>query len=273
MSAQDPFELRQAAVRLVDAPPLYSSEPIHYPEAAVRLIGKELKDYDREVMVVVNCKTNLHPINFSIASMGALDQAMVHPRKLMKNMFLSNANNILLIHNHPSGNLTPSQDDVMITDRMMQLCSLAGVGLLDHIIIGGGNERTYYSMREHEEIPADRNRFTKDIDMLHWPAAAVAETGSLKEYLQEKEVDKIQDDEEFMKTEFETVRDWCTEHKFNLSPEDEAEIQSRGLGSAMEDLKESWSSKPSVLEKLQEKTDETSRTSEKSKAKNKNVER
>ncbi len=271
MSEQNPFELKQAAVRLVEAPPLYSPEPIHYPEAAIRLIGNELKDYDREVMVVVNCKTNLQPINFSIASMGALDQAMVHPRELMKNMFLSNANSVLLIHNHPSGHLTPSQDDVMITDRMMQLCSLAGIGLLDHIIIGAGNDKTYYSLREHEEIPADRNRFTKDIDMLQWPMTAVAETGSLKEYLRRKDVDTIKDDEEFMRAEFEAVRDWCTGHEFNLSPEDQEEVRSRGLEDAVEDLKDSWSGKASVLEKLQEKTEETLKTTGKAKTKNKSA--
>ncbi len=178
MSEKEPFKLKQASVRLVSSPPLHSSEPINSPEAAIRVMGSELKNYDREVLAVVNLKTNMEPINFSIVSMGALNASIAEPREMMKNMFLSNAYGVILVHNHPSGRLVPSQEDVKITDRMQQLCSLAGINLMDHVIIGAGNDRSYYSMREHGEISMNSIRFKERPEDLVWQDLKAAEPKS-----------------------------------------------------------------------------------------------
>lgn len=102
MSTAKPFKLKQSAIRMVAAPPLQSEEPITSPEAAIRVMASELKNYDREVMCVINLKQNGQPINFNIASMGALNESIVHPRELMKSIILSNAASVILVHNHPS---------------------------------------------------------------------------------------------------------------------------------------------------------------------------
>lgn len=82
-----------------------------------------------------------------MASVGSLNQSLVSPREIFKTSILSNAANMLLIHNHPSGSLNPSKDDIEITDRLIQLTDLMGIPLLDHIIVGGNNIE-YFSMRE-----------------------------------------------------------------------------------------------------------------------------
>lgn len=159
------FHLDQASVRLVQDPPLYSSEPVNTPDAAVRVLSDAFRDFDREVFVVVNLRADLKPINVHVASMGTLDSAMVHPREVLKASILSNAAKVLLMHNHPSGNLQPSKEDVQITDRLSQVFSLLGIDLLDHIIIG--NKDRYYSFLEKGELPLSSQHYTEDIEKLN----------------------------------------------------------------------------------------------------------
>ena len=95
-------DLRQVAVRMVDLPPLVSEEPLSNPQAVIKLLADTFHEYDREVVAIVNLKSNLQPISMNIVSMGALDQSVVHPREVMKTAILSNAASILMVHN-PSG--------------------------------------------------------------------------------------------------------------------------------------------------------------------------
>ena len=136
-------DLRQVAVRMVDLPPLVSEEPLSNPQAVIKLLADTFHEYDREVVAIVNLKSNLQPISMNIVSMGALDQSVVHPREVMKTAILSNAASILMVHNHPSGKTEPSKQDILITDRMNQVCELMGIPLLDHVIVGPRD--SYYS--------------------------------------------------------------------------------------------------------------------------------
>ena len=69
-------------------------------------------------------------------SVGSLNQSIVHPRETFKNSLLSSASSIILIHNHPSGDTTPSSEDIAITRRLRESGELLGIKGLDHIIIG-----------------------------------------------------------------------------------------------------------------------------------------
>lgn len=69
-------------------------------------------------------------------SVGSLNQSIVHPRELFKTALLSSAAAIILVHNHPSGDPTPSREDIDITRRMKEAGEILGVKLLDHIIVG-----------------------------------------------------------------------------------------------------------------------------------------
>ncbi len=79
-------------------------------------------------------------------AIGSLSQAVVHPREVFKTALLSAAASIILLHNHPSGDPTPSREDIAITDRLIETGELIGVKVLDHIIIGD----TYVSFAEQD---------------------------------------------------------------------------------------------------------------------------
>lgn len=156
--------LPQVAIRMVQERPLISTEKMDSPKAAIHVMSEFLSQMDRELVCVVNLQSDMKPINMNIVSMGALSESLVHPRELMKSAILSNAHSFMMIHNHPSGNLVPSKDDVLVTDRMHQVGELLGIQMVDHIITGRGNE--YYSFHEKDTIPISRNHFTSDVDQL-----------------------------------------------------------------------------------------------------------
>lgn len=156
--------LPQVAIRMVQERPLISTEKMDSPKAAIHVMSEFLSQMDRELVCVVNLQSDMKPINMNIVSMGALSESLVHPREMMKSAILSNAHSFMMIHNHPSGNLVPSKDDVLVTDRMHQVGELLGIQMVDHIITGRGNE--YYSFHEKDTIPISRNHFTSDIEQL-----------------------------------------------------------------------------------------------------------
>ena len=167
------FALEQVAIRMVKEPPLYADYPLDNPEAVIRLMADTLKDYDREVVAVINLRTNLKPIHVNLVSMGTLDKALVSPRELLKTMVLSNAAGIMMVHTHPSGNLNPSKDDIRITENVATLCGLMGVNFLEHVIVGPGKE--YYSFREKGIMPLPKLGLTGNIQNVSLGGLNVAE--------------------------------------------------------------------------------------------------
>ena len=168
MPKKNPFKLDVVSIRLNKDAPLMSGHPVKSPEDAVKLIGQELCEMDREVVCIINLKSDGTPINCTFASMGALDRSVAHPRELLKATILSNASTMIMIHNHPSGNLDPSIEDSILTDRMIKICDLVGVPLVDHIIVGGDNS-DYFSFKEKDRLPASNLRYSlmtdyKDIE-------------------------------------------------------------------------------------------------------------
>ena len=174
---ETPYSLDKVAIRMVKEPPLYSSTPVSSPDDAVRLMAEMLKGYDREVFCIVNFRNDMTPINMNIVSMGTLNASLVHPREILKSSILSNAAHVMAFHNHPSGSLSPSQEDIQITDRLQKLLDLAGIPLLDHIIIGNGDR--YYSFRENQTLPVSENRFATAPEQIQFspvPEMMVAES-------------------------------------------------------------------------------------------------
>lgn len=80
---------------------------------------------------------------------GSINTSIVHPREIFKNAYLLSASFIICIHNHPSGDATPSNEDVVITDKLYKIGNMHGIYLVDHIIIGDDN---YYSFYEDNNI-------------------------------------------------------------------------------------------------------------------------
>ena len=173
------YRLNQVAIRMVEMPPLLSDVPMDGPEAAVKVMADMLKDYDREVVAIVNLQTDGKPINMNVVSMGALDQSIAHPREILKSTILSNASAIMLVHNHPSNKLQPSMDDIATTARVKQLCDLIGVKFLDHIIVGPG--RDYYSFHQKQKIPLSSLKLTNNLEDIELEGFRVAENTAVKE--------------------------------------------------------------------------------------------
>ena len=170
MSSRRPYKLDRVAIRMVKEPPLYSTEPLRSPEAAVKVIADMLRQYDREAFCIVNLRNDLSPINMNIVSTGTLNASLAHPREILKSAVLSNASATMLFHNHPSGNLTPSQEDIEITDRMSKLFALADMPLLDHIIIGNGDQ--YYSFKENRVMPIGTQMFAREPEDIRFQTIA-----------------------------------------------------------------------------------------------------
>ena len=171
-------ELEKVQIRMVQEPSLYSPVSINTPLDAVRLLADTMKDYDREVFAVVNLRTDLKPINVNYVSVGALNEAMAHPREILKSAILTNSSSILMVHNHVSGKVEPSQEDIKVTDRMSQICGLLGIGLTDHIIIGPENE--YFSFKEERRLPIPKIQFKSDIEDIKLDGIKVAETATFE---------------------------------------------------------------------------------------------
>lgn len=162
------------SIRLITDAPILSEKPIHSPTDIVELLGKHMCELDREVIGVINLRSDGTAINCNFVSMGALDQSIAHPREILKSSILSNAASMIMIHNHPSGRLNPSKEDTMLTDRMLRLCELVGIPLQDHVIVGGNN-RSYFSFREKEMMTFEHNRLKNDYRDISFPESKVAE--------------------------------------------------------------------------------------------------
>ena len=185
-------KLEQVAIRMVEQPPLYSNEPMNNPDVAIRVMNEFLSQMDRELFCIVNLQADLTPINMNIVSVGSLNEALINPREIFKSAILSNAHSMMLIHNHPSGNLTPSTSDIQTTARMQELGELMGISLVDHIITGrNGN---YYSFRDKGEFPDSRVRFSTRVEDINLTKGMVTEaTAPYEEVTDTKEKGDVRD--------------------------------------------------------------------------------
>ena len=122
-------------------------ESVNTQDKAVEYIIREFADLDREVFMILNLDTALRPINLNVVSMGTLSETMVHPREVFKASILSNASSVICIHNHPGGDVTPSDPDIAVTNRLTECGKILGIEVADHLIIGG-RDGTYFSFQE-----------------------------------------------------------------------------------------------------------------------------
>lgn len=95
---------------------------------------------EKLLAIYLDNKKNL--INYKIITIGTKDQTMFHPRDILYNAIKCNASAIVIIHNHPSGDITPSQADIELTNTLINSCNIVGIPLLDHLIT---NTKNFYS--------------------------------------------------------------------------------------------------------------------------------
>ena len=161
------FHLDVVSIRLVSEYPILSKEKVVDPKSAIRAVGEVFKELDREVVGVINLKTDGTPINFHVVSMGSVNASIFEPRELLKASILSNAASLVMVHNHPSGDLSPSKQDIQTTDRAARIRDMVGIPLLDHVIVGGDN-RSYFSFQEKGMVRyASPIRYATDMEQIN----------------------------------------------------------------------------------------------------------
>lgn len=146
MLSADIRKLEFVRVKLVKEQEFPYAGALDSPESIAEAFGNLLGEADREMFLTLSLDVRRHPLNATVASIGLLNCSLANGRELFKSAILSNAANLVLLHNHPSGNVTPSKEDDTVTKRMLQAGEILGIPVLDHIILGGGT-RTFYSYK------------------------------------------------------------------------------------------------------------------------------
>lgn len=125
---------------------LYSGRKITTPSDAVEIAKVFLDGADREQLIMCTLDTKNQPTSISVVSIGSLNSSIVHPREVFKTAIMANASAIIIFHNHPSGDNSPSNEDITTTKRLVDCAEMIGIKLLDHIIIG--DDDSYCSLKE-----------------------------------------------------------------------------------------------------------------------------
>lgn len=134
------------SVKLVkESSMLYKNRRIRSPQDCYELFKEFLGEVDREYFVVMCLDVKNQPTNISVAHIGSLNASLVHPREVMKTAVLSNAASLICCHPHPSGDPTPSQEDIDVTKRLVEVGEIMGIELLDHLILG---DETFTSLKD-----------------------------------------------------------------------------------------------------------------------------
>lgn len=106
----------------------------------------KLSDKLQEHFYCVYLDTKNQIIKDKLLFIGTINQSLVHPREVFKEAYLLSASSIICVHNHPSGNVNPSNNDIIITKQLREVGLLLGINVLDHIIIG---KDKYYSFNDN----------------------------------------------------------------------------------------------------------------------------
>ena len=128
-------------------------DPVTHPgqaHTAIRSITEALLDgLDREAGIVIALDSRNRPIGGHVVSIGSLSSSLVHPREVFKFGILANAASLIFAHNHPSGDPSPSQDDIDMSRRLVKAGEIVGIDVLDSLITG---HDTFLSLKERQLI-------------------------------------------------------------------------------------------------------------------------
>ena len=121
---------------------LYNGNRLTTPEQAAEAFCSLVGNPDRECFVALLLDGKNRISGLHLVSQGSLNQSIVHPRETFKAAILANAAAVILAHNHPSGDTTPSSEDIAITRRLKEAGELLGVRILDHVIVDTDSGRS-----------------------------------------------------------------------------------------------------------------------------------
>ncbi|VVB84193.1 RadC-like JAB domain protein [uncultured archaeon] len=122
---------------------------VNSPEDVYRRIYPRMREQKKENFIELCLDTKNQIIREEIISIGSLNANVVHPREVFKTALAVSAAHIIVAHNHPSGDPTPSREDIEVTKKLIEAGKIIGVDVLDHVIIGDGR---HFSMKEAGHI-------------------------------------------------------------------------------------------------------------------------
>ena len=135
MKLESIFEVVRIKQEIKESSAPFEMHSIRCPEDAQELAASYIADEDREVLLVMMLNTKNRVVGLHRAHVGSLNASVVHPREVMKCAILNNAASIIVSHQHPSGDPTPSREDIDITKRLAEAAKILGIELLDHVIV------------------------------------------------------------------------------------------------------------------------------------------
>lgn len=122
---------------------------INSPKDIFQLLKEKVISFHKEYFMVVSLDSRNKVINIDTVSIGILNSSLIHPRETFEIAIKNHAATIILCHNHPSGELKPSKDDILITDNLVKAGKILGINVSDHVII---TKKKYFSFAENRLI-------------------------------------------------------------------------------------------------------------------------
>jgi DNA repair protein RadC len=123
--------------RIEGAPESEKRQVIKTPEEVVGFVGSKLRGKKKEHFLALLLDTRGQVIRMAEISVGSLDSSIVHPREVFKEAISASAASVIFVHNHPSGDPEPSEDDIKLTQRLARVGEVMGIDILDHVVVGG----------------------------------------------------------------------------------------------------------------------------------------
>ncbi len=143
---QEQISVYSVFLRRTDVLDTHARPRVIHPREAAVIMWDYLKEADRENFIVMLLDTKNQIIGINTVGIGILDSVQIHPREVFKPAILANAASIIISHNHPSGDPTPSRRDKETSENIKAAGEILGIEVLDHIIIG--EEGQYESLKE-----------------------------------------------------------------------------------------------------------------------------
>jgi DNA repair protein RadC len=135
------FELARRLEIFVEEP----KRKVCSPKDVYTLMYPKMREQKKEKFITLCLDTKNQILKEEVVSIGSLNASIVHPREVFKSALLESSASVIMVHNHPSGDPSPSREDIMVTEKMVEGGKLLGIDVLDHIIIGEGR---YVSLKD-----------------------------------------------------------------------------------------------------------------------------
>jgi len=145
MKGLNMYSVPMYTISLVREKTVKTISPVASAENVAQLVQSQLRDRDRECIgiMILDAKNNM--IGMDIVAVGTLTTTLVHAREIFKSAILLNGVSIIIFHNHPSGNTTPSEEDRLVTLKLARAGRILGIPVLDHVIV---SHRDYVALRD-----------------------------------------------------------------------------------------------------------------------------